>query len=172
MLNGAGNTQSDIDLGTNGLTGLADLMISREPTSIHSGTAAAYYAAAQGLGQLLGQLDASGNILTDAAADRNDDLGAGQIDQILGRLDDLQNLGLQVGSRQLDGMLLDNDLISLGLVEGGALHNAGTNGRHLGTEAGADDGRHQVAAECGTGHLQVGALIELHVVHIHGGGGL
>ena len=80
VLDGTGDTQSDIDLGTNGLTGLADLMISREPTSIHSGTAAAYYAAAQGLGQLLGQLDASGNILTDAAADRNDDLGAGQID--------------------------------------------------------------------------------------------
>ena len=29
-----------------------------------------------------------------------------------------------------------------------------------------------MAAESGTGHLQVGALIKLHVIHIHGGGGL
>lgn len=27
-------------------------------------------------------------------------------------------------------------------------------------------------AESGTGHLEVGALIKLHVIHIHGGGGL
>ena len=29
-----------------------------------------------------------------------------------------------------------------------------------------------MAAECGTGHLQMGALIKLHVIHIQGGGGL
>ena len=48
------------------------------------------------------------------------------------------------------------------------LHNAGANGRHSGAEAGADDGRHQVTAESGTGHLQVaGHIVGLTVDH-HG----
>ena len=126
VLNGAGNTESYIDLGTDGLAGLPDLMIGREPAGVHSGTAAADYAAAQRLGKLLSQLDAGGNVLADAAADRYDDLSAGQINEILGSLDDLQNLGLEVGSRQFNRVLLHNDLIGFRLIERSALHNTGT----------------------------------------------
>ena len=36
-----------------------------------------------------------------------------------------------------------------------ALHNARTDRRHGGTEARADDGRHEVTAECRTGHLEI-----------------
>ena len=69
------------------------------------------------------------------------------------------------------GDLLDHDLGGTGLIVGLGLHNTGTDGGHLGTETGADDGGHQVTAEGRTGHLQVGVLLELGVVHIDVGGG-
>ena len=58
VLDGAGDAQSDIDLGMHGLTGLADLVVSGDPAGVHAGTGGAHDAA-QNLGQLLGQLDAA-----------------------------------------------------------------------------------------------------------------
>ena len=55
--------------------------------------------------------------------------------------------------------------VSLGLVKGVLLHHAGTDGGHSGTEAGADDGGHQVTAESGTGHLQVAVILGDGVDH-------
>ena len=46
-------------------------------------------------------------------------------------------------------------------------HNAGAHGGHLRAEARADDGGHQVAAESGTGHLQVAGDVVLLAQH-HG----
>ena len=48
VLDRAGNAEGNIDLGTDGLAGLSDLMVGREPAGIHSGTAAADNAAADG----------------------------------------------------------------------------------------------------------------------------
>ena len=68
--------------------------------------------------------------------------------------------------------LFQHGLGGVGLVEGLGLHHAGTDGGHLGTVVGADDGGHQMAAEGGTGHLQVTVVLKLGVVHINGRGGL
>ena len=130
-------------------------MVSGHPACIGDGTGSAHDTAAQSGCQLLGQLDALVDILADAAANGDDDIGTDQIDQLLSSLLDAQDLGLDVGSGQLESGLHDLAGIGLGLIEGSLLHNAGTHGGHLGTEAGADDGSHQMAAECGTGHLQV-----------------
>ena len=129
------------------------------------------------------QLDALINVGGDAAAHGHHHVGAGQVHQLAGLLDDLADTGVQVGLAQ--GNLGVDDLhgVGLGLVIGVLLHHAGTDGGHGGTEAGANDGSHQVAAEGGTGHLQVtvghipvgavhvqsGALTqELHILgHIH-----
>ena len=58
MLDSTGDTQSNIDLGMHRLTGLADLMVSADPTGVNAGTGGANDTA-QNLCQLLGQLDAA-----------------------------------------------------------------------------------------------------------------
>ena len=102
--------------------------------------------------------------------DGDDDVGADEVDELLALLDDLDDLGLEVGVVQDDVELLDLDGGGLRLVELGLLHDAGTDGGHLRAEARADDGGHQVAAEGGTGHLQALVLIvPLGLVHVDGG---
>ena len=76
VLDGAGDTQGDVDLGMDGLTGLADLMVSGDPAGVHAGTGGAHDAA-QDLSQLLSQLDAALDILADAAANGDTFLKAG-----------------------------------------------------------------------------------------------
>ena len=153
-----------------GLAGLADLMVSRQPAFIGDGTGSANNAA-QDLSQLFSQLDALLGVSRDAAADRNDHVSTDQVNQFLGTLLDVQDLDMDVLGGQGGSHVLDHDLGSASLVKGLHLHNAGTDGGHLRAEAGADDGSHQVAAECRAGHLQVGVLFELGVVHIDVGGG-
>ena len=41
MLDSTGDTQSNIDLGMHGLTGLANLMVSADPTGVNAGTGGA-----------------------------------------------------------------------------------------------------------------------------------
>jgi len=169
VLDGAGDAQSNINLGVHGLAGLADLVVSRHPAGVYNSTGGTHDAA-EDLGQLLGQLDAALHILADAAAHGDDHVGTDQVHQLLGGLDHLHHLGVQVVGGQGKAGLNDLAGVSLGLVESGLLHYAGTDGSHAGTEAGADDGRHQMAAESGTGHLQVGVFhVKLDFVHVQGG---
>ena len=89
-----GYTQSHIDLGVHSLAGLTDLMVSGHPACVGNGTGSTHNAAAQCSSQLLSQLDALVDILADAAANRDDDIGTDQIDQLLSSLLDAQDLGL------------------------------------------------------------------------------
>ena len=100
VLDGTGDTQSNIDLGMHGLTGLTDLMVSGHPACIGDGTGSTHNAAAQSGSQLLSQLNALVDILADATANGDDDVGADQIDQLLSGLLNAQDLGLDVGSSQ------------------------------------------------------------------------
>ena len=140
------------------LAGLAHLVVSGHPAGVHHGTGGTYNAA-QDLGQLLGQLDAGLHVLGDAAAHGDDHVGTDQVDHLLGGLHDLHDLGLHVVGSEGEVGLDDLAGIGLGLVKGGLLHHAGTDSGHGGTEAGADDGGHQVTAESGTGHLQVAVTL-------------
>ena len=96
---------------------------------------------------------------------------ADQVNELLSALLDVEHLNMDVVGSQSGRNILDDDLVSTGLIERLHLHDAGADGGHLRAEARADDGSHQVAAECGAGHLQVGVLLELGVVHINVGGG-
>ena len=167
MLDGAGDTQGDIDLGMDGLTGLADLMVSSDPAGVHAGTGGAHDAA-QDLSQLLSQLDAALDILADATAHGHDEVGTDQVHQLLGSLDGLHHLGLDVAGRQLESGMQDLNLLGAVGAELTLLHNAGAHGGHGGAEAGAEDGGHQVAAESGTGHLDVTGDIVILTVDLHG----
>ena len=153
-----------------GLAGLADLMVSRQPALIGDGTGGTDNAA-QNTGQLLSQLDALVGVGRDAAAHGNNNIGTDQVNELLGALLDVEHLNMDVLSGQSGGDLLNYDLGSTGLVKRLGLHNAGAHGGHLRAETGADDGSHQVAAESRAGHLQVGVLLKLGVVHINVGGG-
>ena len=146
-----------------GLTGLADLMVSGDPAGVHAG-AGGTHDAAQDFRQLLGQLDALLHVLGDTTANGHDEVSADQVNQLLGGLDGIHDLGLDVSGFQSERGMQDlHVLLALAL-----LHNAGANGRHSGAEAGANDGGHQVTAESGTGHLQVaGHIVGLTVDH-HG----
>ena len=163
MLDSAGDAQSNVDLGMDGLAGLAHLMVGGDPASVHAGAGGTNHAA-QNLSQLLGQLDALLHVLGDTTANGHDEVGADQVDQLLGGLDGIHHLGVDVSSGQLELGL--DDLHVLGALA--LLHHAGANGRHGGTEAGADDGRHQVTAEGRTGHLQVAGHIVILTGDLHG----
>jgi hypothetical protein len=170
VLDGTGDAQSNIDAGMHGLAGLADLMVSRQPAFIGNGTGSTDNAA-QGTSQLFGQGNALFGVRADTTANGNNHISTDQVNQLLSALLDVQDLNMDIVSSQSGGNLLNNNLGSTSFVERLGLHNAGAHGGHLRAEARADDGGHQVAAECGTGHLQVGVLFKLGVVHINGGGG-
>ena len=75
VLDSAGDAQSNIDLGMHGLAGLTNLMVSGHPACIGDGTGSTHNAAAQSSCQLLSQLNALVDILADAAANGDDDIG-------------------------------------------------------------------------------------------------
>ena len=153
-----------------GLAGLADLMVSAQPALVGDGTGSTNNTA-QSLSQLLSQLDALLGVSGDTAADGDDNVSANQVNELLSALLDVEHLNMDVVRGQSGGNVLNDDLVGTGLVERLHLHDAGADGGHLRAEARADDGSHQVAAKCGAGHLQVGVLLELGVVHIDVGGG-
>ncbi len=72
VLDGAGDTQSNVDLGMDGLAGLADLMVSSQPASI-ARHGEHRRRRPEHLSQLFGQLDAALDILADTAANGNDE---------------------------------------------------------------------------------------------------
>ena len=128
MLDGAGDTQSNVQLRMYGLAGLTNLMVSRQPAGVDSSTGTANNAAEQA-SQLFSQLDAGVNVLGDTTAYRYDNLSAGQVDQLLSFLNDLENLGLDVCIGQLESYRLNDYCVSLSLVVLALLQNARTNGR-------------------------------------------
>ena len=157
MLDSTGNAQSNVQLRMYGLASLTNLVVSRQPAGVDSSTGTANNAAEQA-SQLFSQLDAGVNVLGDTTAYRYNYLSAGQVNQLLSFLNDLENLGLDVSLGQLESYRLNNYCVSLSLVVLALLQYARTNGSHLRTEARADNGSHQVTAECRTGHLQVAVL--------------
>src|SRR5699024_5031952 len=158
-------------LGVNGLTGLTNLVVHTDVAVVHHGTGSANHAA-QDVGQLLSDLQTALGVGADTTAHGDNHVGANQVNGLLGGLDDLHQVHVDVFLGQLHVHLLQDGLSSGLLVVGLGLHHAGTHGGHLRTIVGAHDGGHQVAAKGGTGHLQVGVGLELGVVHVDGGGGL
>ena len=71
----------------------------------------------------------------DAAADRDDNVGADQVNELLGALLDVEDFDMDVLSRQGRGDLLHDGLLGAGFVKRLGLHNAGAHGGHLRTEA-------------------------------------
>ena len=107
VLDGAGDTQSNVQLRMYGLAGLTNLMVSRQPAGVDGSTGAANNAAEQA-SQLFSQLDAGLNVLGDTTANRYDDLSADQVNQLLSCLNDLENLGLDVSLGQLESYRLND----------------------------------------------------------------
>ena len=89
-----------------GLAGLANLVVSSQPAGVDRRTGAADYAAELSC-ELFRQLDAGLDILGDAAANGYDNVSAGQVDQLLGFLDNLEYLGLDVVCGQRNVQLLN-----------------------------------------------------------------
>ena len=73
VLDGTRDAQGNVDAGMHGLTGLADLVVSRQPALIGDGTGSTDNTA-QSLGQLLSQLDALLGVSGDTAADGDDNV--------------------------------------------------------------------------------------------------
>ena len=87
MLDGTGDPASNIQLGRDGLAGLADLVRVRDPAGVDSGTGSAD----RGAQRISQRLDVGLKAFrtTDAAAAGNDDVGAFQIDDLFGGVTDL-----------------------------------------------------------------------------------
>ena len=175
VLDGTGDTKSDVDLRVNGLTGLAYLMVGGDVSGIDCGTGSAYYAA-QYVSKFLSKSYALLYVLAYALTDGNDNVRADEVYELPGSLYNVQDLGLDVSFGELELRMLDNDLVCAGLVERSLGHNARTDGSHSRSEPGAYDGSHEVAAECRTGHLKVAVNVEelgleVHVVNVQRGTG-
>ena len=93
VLDGAGDAQSNIDLGVNGLAGLTDLMVGGQPARVDGSTGAANDAA-QLSSQLLSQLDATPWTSLEIPRPTETTTSAPiRSDQLLGGLDDLDHPG-------------------------------------------------------------------------------
>ena len=106
VLDGAGDTEGNVDLRVNGLAGLTDLMVGSEPAGVDGNTAAADDAA-EHVRQLFRQLDAALDVLGDTTADGDDVVGADQVNELLRGLDDLDDLGVHIGLAQGEAGLGD-----------------------------------------------------------------
>ena len=133
-----------------GLAGLADLTVLLDPAVVHADTGGGDLAAQLG-SQLTQGIVALGAAHAAAAGDQ--DLGVGDVDGLLGLLGHVQDLHVHVVHGQA-GVHHDDLALAVGVLLA-QLHHAGTDGGHLRTVVPAHDGGHDVAAEGGTGHLQV-----------------
>ena len=91
------------------------------------------------------------------ASTTDEDLSLGDVGHLLVGLDGLDEFHLELAGIEL-GSELSHHTLATGLALH-LLHHTGTHGRHLRTVVGADDGSHQVAAECGTRHTEFGLIV-------------
>src|SRR6476646_10596955 len=97
MLDGAGDAEREIELRGDGLAAAADLALHRQPAGVADGTRGGEFRM-QRLGELLRDGDLV--LLLDAAADRDDALGLGEIDRLARFLK--RRLGLLADRRRVD----------------------------------------------------------------------
>ena len=143
-----------------GLAGLSHLMVRGQPAGVDGGAAAADNAA-QLRRQFFRQLDAAFHVLADAASHGDDIVRADEVHQLFRGLDHFHDFRLEIVLAQGERGLHDFHAVRFRLVKGFLLHHARTDRRHAGTEAGADDGGHEVAAERRTGHLEIAGNVVL-----------
>ena len=129
MLNSAGDAAGNVNLRTDGFTGLTDLMRVVDPTRINSGAGGADDSA-ECVRQVLDGLKALRTADTTTAGD--DDLSAFKVNQFTGDfLDDLKKLGADSFRSNVD--VLFDDFGCASLVSLGFLKYAGANSAYLGT---------------------------------------
>ena len=102
MLDSAGDAQSHIDLGMDGLTGLTDLMVSGHPAASVTARDAPTTPPPRAAASCSASLDALVDVLADTTANRDDDVCTDEVDQLLSCLLNAQNLGLDVVSGQAE----------------------------------------------------------------------
>ena len=150
MLNGAGDTDGKVDLGANRLSRLTHLQILGFPAAVHH-RAGAGYSAAHNLRKLFQNL----KVLraAHAAAAGYQHFGVHDIHGVGHGLYHFLDRHISVVGRKSGIELLDHCLRALNRLD--LLHNAGTDGGHLGPVVRAGDGGDGVAAESRTGHQQL-----------------
>ncbi len=100
MLDRARDASRDVEPGRDGLARGADLAVARQPAAVDHGPAGGELGA-QGAGQLLGRAQLVG--AADAAADRDDDAGPGEVDLLAPRLLVAEHLAVGAHAREVDG---------------------------------------------------------------------
>ena len=156
MLNSTGDTDCEVDLRTNGLTGLSNLQILGLPAVIYNCTGAGY-GTAQNFCQILQDLE----VLCAAYSTSTgyQDLGIHDVNGIGYSLNDFLDGYVFVVRSKSGIVLFDHSLCTCDRSD--LLHNAGTNGCHLRSVVGAGDGSDGVTTECRTGHQQLVVLLLL-----------
>src|SRR5512133_1559814 len=169
VLDGPGDAAGDVDLGPYGLAGLPYLAVRRQPAGIHRTARSANHAA-----QFFGQFPEQAEVVLghQAASAGYDEFGPGNIDVILAFAvpDYLQDLGE-------DAVLAGCETVADNLAAGICLslrqwHDLGSYRGHLGPEAVAHDGGHDVAAKGGAGLHQVALVVDRQSGTVGGQAGL
>ena len=150
MLDLARDTASDVQLGTHGDTGLANLALMLGEAGIDCSARCAHLAA-EHVGQFVEHLEVL--LAAHAVATGHDDVGALDVHLALLNLtvDDFHHEAGRVDI--LVGVQVDDLALVVG-VKNFLLHHTLTHGSHLGTALGVDDGGDDVAAEGGTDLVQ------------------
>ena len=156
MLDGAGDAAGDVDLGTDGFAGLADLAVARHPAGIDGTAGSSHHTT-----QLVGQFLQHGKVLRThhTPSTRDDELGSGDINStlVVRVADNFDHFGENAlfgnGERVADNRPLSS------LPQLRHRHDIGAHGGHLGAELVAHDGGHDVAAKSWTGLHQVAFVV-------------
>ena len=114
MLDSTGNAQSNVQLRMYGLAGLTNLVVSRQPAGVDSSTEPPTTPPNRPASSSASLMPVSTSL--EIPAYRYNYLSAGQVNQLLSFLNDLENLGLDVSLGQLESYRLNNYCVSLSLV--------------------------------------------------------
>ena len=144
VLDGTGDTGADIKAGTDGNTGLTDLIIVADPSGVDSGTGSTDFAA-EGFCEVTDEFEVFFGADTVSAGD--DDLGTFEVDffVLTYAFDDFDD-GVSVGEFGFDA----DEFAFAGGIGSVHFHNAFTDCNHLGIVPCVDDSGDDVAAESGT----------------------
>ena len=150
MLDGTADATGNIDLGTNGDTGLTNLQVVSGKAGIHSGTAGTYLGMKH-FGQFVQLVETFFRAYTVTA--RNDDAGALQV--ILGSLYmTVEHLGDVLRLRHELSHVLDDDLALVVGVENLSFHHAAADSCHLRTVLGVHNGGYDITTKSGTNLIE------------------